>query len=192
MTLLYQFLVDKQHTKSYTTPINSIEGVGMGRPKEAIDEELAYYAQLELENIKDSNLVVKLQAIISCARHPVSLVASVLGKDRVTLWRWIRLFRENGVEGLTEKPKGHNPPKLSESQRQEVYAWLDRGSNSRGEAVHWTLKSLSIAIEEEFGVRITKTPLWIMIRSMGFRQKVPRQRHVQADKEKQEAFKKNC
>ena len=44
----------------------------MGRSKGAIDEETALRAQHELEIIKDSSLVIKLQAIISCAIHPVN------------------------------------------------------------------------------------------------------------------------
>jgi transposase len=54
------------------------------------------------------------------------------------------------------------------------------------------LKKLSVTIEEEYGIKLTKTPLWITIQSMGFRQKVPRQTHARADREKQNAFKKNC
>jgi transposase len=165
--------------------------VHMGRSKGAIDEETALRAQHELEIIKDSSLVIKLQAIISCAIHPVNLVASVLGKDRVTLWRWIRIFKEQGVSGFTDKPKGHNPAKLNADQKLIVYQWIDRGKNAQGEVTHWTLKKLSMEIEEELGVKMTKTPLWLMVRAMGFRQKVPRRTHVLADKEKQVAFKKN-
>lgn len=164
----------------------------MGRSKGIIDERTVLRAQQELESIKDSSLVIKLQAIISCGIHPVNLVASVLGKDRVTLWRWIRIFKEHGVSGLTDKPKGHNPAKLNADQKHIVYQWIDRGKNARGEITHWTLKRLGMEIEEEFGVKMTKTPLWLMVRTMGFRQKVPRRTHVLADKEKQDAFKKNC
>jgi transposase len=118
-------------------------------------------------------------------------VASVLGKDRVTLWRWIRIFKEQGISGFTDKPKGHNPAKLNADQKHIVYQWIDRGKNAQGEVTHWTLKKLSMEIEEELGVKMTKTPLWLMVRTMGFRQKVPRRTHVLADKEKQVAFKKN-
>ena len=163
----------------------------MGRSKGAIDDGTVLMAQRELELIKDSGLVIKLQAIISCGAHPVNLVASVLGKDRVTLWRWIRVFKEHGVSGLSDKPKGHNPAKLNVDQKQRVYQWIDAGKNARGETTHWTLKKLGMEIEEEFGVKMSKTPLWLMVRAMGFRQKVPRRTHVLADKEKQEAFKKN-
>lgn len=46
------------------------------------------------------------------------------------------------------------------------------------------------AQEALIGIKITKTPLWITIHSMGFRQEAPSGNHAGADKEKQNAFKK--
>lgn len=163
----------------------------MGRPKEVIGHELGEEALIALESIRESNIVIKLQAIVSCARHPVSRVADILGKDRITLWRWITSFRNYGVEGLKEKKRGHNPSKLNDEQKTIVYSWVDKGIDAQGKAVHWTLKKLLSEIEKEFGIQLTKTPLWIMLRSMGFRMKVPRRTHIGADKIKQEEFKKN-
>lgn len=160
--------------------------------RRAINDETAELARLALANIKDSQLTIKLQAIISCSNHQVETVSSVIGKDRVTVWRWIRAFKETGVDGLIDKPKGHNPSKLSKEQREQIAMWLKTGRDPKGEPTHWTLKKLSMAIEVEYGIKITKTPLWITIQGMGFRQKVPRQTHASADKERQSAFKKNC
>jgi putative transposase len=172
---------------------NNILGGGfMTLTRRAISERTAEQARIALIGIKESQLAIRLQTIISCAKHPVDTVSSVIGKDRVTVWRWIRAFKENGVDGLMDKPKGHNPSKLNEEQREQIAIWLNTGKNSQGEPTHWTLKKLSVNIEEEYGIKITTTPLWITIQSMGFRQKVPRQTHASADREKQNAFKKNC
>jgi transposase len=163
----------------------------MGRPKEVIGHELEREALIALESIKESSIVIKLQAIVSCARHPVTMVADILGKDRITLWRWITSFRKSGVEGLRDKKRGHNPSKLNDEQKAIVYFWVDKGLDAQGETIHWTLKKLLSEIEKEFGIQLTKTPLWIMLRSMGFRMKVPRRTHIGADKARQEEFKKN-
>ncbi|MEN6376062.1 MAG: helix-turn-helix domain-containing protein [Smithella sp.] len=150
--------------------------------RRAVSEETAIKAQEALNGIKEALLAIKLQAIISCAKHPVDIVSSVIGKNRVTVWRWIRAFKESGVNGLVDKPKGHNPSKLNKEQREQIATWLKSGSNSKGLPTHWTLKKLSMAIEEEYGIKITKTPLWITIQSMGFRKKMPRQPHAGEDK----------
>lgn len=153
---------------------NTLGGGGMTLTRKAISEVTAEQARIALIGIKESQLAIKLQTIISCANHQVETVSSVIGKDRVTVWRWIRAFRESGVDGLIDKPRGHNPSKLNEEQRKQIAIWLNTGKNSQGEPIHWTLKKLTMAIEEEYGIKITKTPLWITIQSMGFRQKVPR------------------
>ena len=82
--------------------------------RRAVSEETAKQAQEALIGIKESLLAIKLQTIISCAKHPVETVSSIIGKNRVTVWRWIRAFKESGVDGLVDKPKGHNPSKLNE------------------------------------------------------------------------------
>jgi hypothetical protein len=48
------------------------------------------------------------------------------------------------------------------------------------------------AQEALIGIKITKTPLWITIQSMSFRQKALSGNHAGADKGKQNVFKKNC
>lgn len=163
----------------------------MALKRRAVSDETAKQAQEALLGIKESLLAIKLQTIISCSKHPVETVSSVIGKNRVTVWRWIRAFKDSGVNGLVDKPKGHNPSKLNKEQREQIAIWLNTGKNSKGTPTDWTLKKLSMAIEEEYGIKITKTPLWITIQSMGFRKKVPRQPHAGVDKEKQNMLKTN-
>ena len=162
----------------------------MGRTKTIIDETLAAKAKEELAKNKDLKVGIRLQAIISSAEQPIGTVADVMGVGRDTVWRWTKRFRENGVEGLADRPKGHNPPKLNEDERAQIAEWLKNGRNKEGEEVHWTLASLRDEVHVRFGKRVGKTPLWLLVRKMGFRQKVPRPTHVKADPEAQKSFKK--
>lgn len=174
----------------YITTVHKHSGDNhMATKKRAVSDETAKQAQNALTGIKEALLAIKLQTIISCSKHPVETVSSVIGKNRVTVWRWIRAFKESGIDGLVDKPKGHNPSKLNKEQREQIASWLKTGENSKGIPTHWTLKKLSIAIEEEYGIKITKTPLWITIQSMGFRKKAPRQPHVGANREKHSVLK---
>ena len=162
----------------------------MGRPKKVIDASLASKAKEILANVKEHKIAIRLQAIVSSANQPISTVASVIGVSRQTIWRWIRQFRENGIEGLKDLPKGHNPAKLNPEQQKQIYNWLSESENSKGESIHWTLESLKLEILNVFGISVGRTPLWLLIKKQGFRQKVPRPSHIKADKEAQEAFKK--
>jgi transposase len=49
-----------------------------------------------------------------------------------------------------------------------------------------------MSVDTEFGVTMKQTPLWRLVRQLGFRQKVPRPYHAKANKSEQESFKKNC
>ena len=164
----------------------------MGRPKEVIDAQLVERAREELGRMRESKLCLRLQAIISCERSPVNVVAVVFGVSRRSVWQWARRFKEQGVEGLRERPRGHRPPKLSSDQLAAVERWLAEGRSDRGEPVHWTLARLQAEISELFGVNMGITAVWKRVRALGFRQKVPRPRHRRASVEQQEAYKKNC
>jgi transposase len=163
----------------------------MARPKVVIDASLAEKAEAALKELPSCKVCIRLKAIISCDRHPINLVSSVFGTDRTTLWRWIKRFSSKGITGLADEPKGHKPPKLGPEQRQQVAGWLEESRNSTGEPIFWTLDKLALAIETEFGITLSKTATWEMVRQLGFRQKVPRPRHAKADKQAQESFKKN-
>lgn len=163
----------------------------MARPKELVDTALAQRAKEAMEQVKDHKLSVRLQAIVSCADQRVNTVASVMGVSRHTVWRWAKRFREQGVEGLYDKPRGHNPAKLNDEKRRQVAQWLKTGKNHQGVKVHWTLALLADEVERVFGIKVSVASLWTTVRSMGFRQKVPRPAHEKADPQAQESFKKN-
>jgi len=162
----------------------------MARPKEIVDKELSESARAELREIKDHALCFRLQAIISSGSYPINSVASVMGISRMTLWRWIKKFRNYGVSGLRNKPKGHRLSKLGEDERVIISSWLLEGRDSEGKPVNWTLSRLILEIKSEFGITMGKTPLWRTLRKMGFVQKVPRPVHVKADPIAQDEFKK--
>ncbi len=163
----------------------------MGRSKNVVDLHLAELAKEELGRMSDAKVCLRLQAIASCERYPVNVVAVVLGVSRRSVWQWARRFKEQGLDGLQDRARGHRPLKLSGQQLAAVERWLAEGRDDHGEPVHWTLARLQAEIFEQFGVRMGITALWNRVRALGFRQKVPRPHHRKADAEQQEAYKKN-
>jgi len=167
-------------------------GVTMARPKKVVNVALAQEAEQAMKVIPDHQICLRLQAIISSASYPINLVSKIFGTSRQTVWRWIKRFSSEGLSGLKDEAKGHRPAKLTEEQRQQVAKWLAEGKDSQGNPVHWTLAKLAMSVDTEFGVTMKQTPLWRLVRQLGFRQKVPRPYHAKADKSEQESFKKNC
>jgi transposase len=162
----------------------------MARPKGIVDQELIDAAKAELKKSAGHPISLRLLAIVRSGDYSQTEIAAFCGVSRGTVWRWITRFRNGGVEGLFDRPKGHNPSKLQEKHRCQIARWLEKSKDSRGKPIHWTLAKLRQEIAGQFGIEITVMPLWSHLQKMGFRQKVPRPLHTGADPLRQEAFKK--
>jgi transposase len=165
--------------------------MNMPRPKLNIDPETVRKAEKELSRIKESKLTIQLKGIIAASIHPVHQIAEIFQVSPRSIFRWVTKFKEEGIAGLRDQPKGHMRSKLNDEQKMRIEEWLISGRNAQGERIHWTLGKLKREIEKEFDVGIGTTPLWKHIRGMGLVLKKPRPIHAKANKEDQEEFKKN-
>ncbi|MBZ0243085.1 MAG: winged helix-turn-helix domain-containing protein [Bacteroidales bacterium] len=163
----------------------------MGRTKTLIDTSYSDVISMDIKNISDYEVIIKLKAIQASITHKESTVAEIFGIARSTLSRWISNYKKYGIEGCCSKSRGHNPSKLSLAQKETIRNWLTSGKDSQGRQVHWTLRRLIQEIALVFGKEITKTPLWITLHSMQLSLKKPRPQHYKADIAQQEDFKKN-
>lgn len=162
----------------------------MGRPKKSFNEEFRKSLKKDLSSIKSSEVVIKLKAILACFDHKEHTVADIFGIAYSTLHTWIKAYKENGVEGLKNKPRGHNPSKLSKEEEEQIKQWIIQAKNHEGEPVHWTLLKLKAEISKVFGKSVGKSPLWKRLKKMNLTPRRPRPEHKQGDKSKQEYFKK--
>lgn len=162
----------------------------MGRPKIGLDPSMILMAEEELKKIKDSKLSVQLKGIIASADHPIEDVASILKVSTRSILRWIKWFKEGGIESLKDQPKGHMKSKLEDAHKKEIELWIVSGKNSEGKSIYWTIDKLKDEIEKRFGITIGRTPLWKHLKKMDLVLRRPRPVHAKSDKESQEAFKK--
>ena len=164
----------------------------MARPKSILTEDLIQRADRDLKKIKGGIIAVKLQAIISSYKYPVATVACIIGVSTATIYNWIVRYRKYGIEGLKNKPRGHYPSKLSQQQKEIIFKWLKDAVSPDGKPIVWTIGKLQKSVEEVFGVSLSHTPVWKMIRRMGFSLKRPRPRHRKSNPQMEEEFKKNA
>jgi len=162
----------------------------MPRPKYLVDENTVARAEEALSSIRDAKMVIQLKAILACRDHPVAEVADILRVSKRSIFRWINRFREGGKEALRDRPKGHRRSKLSEAQWKEVEKWVLDGKTAQGEPILWTIQKVRTAIKKEFGVSMSKTPVWRQLKRMNLAPRRPRPRHAKADPAAQAAFKK--
>lgn len=163
----------------------------MGRHKSLLTEEILCRIESDLKQIPNSHVILKLLALKAATSYKQSDVAQIYNISRSTLQRWAYLYKNYGIEALKPKPKGHNPSKLTNSEKAIIRKWIIDSIDSSDNQVHWTLKRLKHEVYKVFEKSVSKTPLWLTLRSMGLSLRKPRPRHYKSDLKKQEDFKKN-
>ena len=139
----------------------------MGRPKKNENKELSIMAESELNQIGDSQLCIRLMAIIQAGERSVEDVAKDFKVSPRTIFRWMNNFKSSGITGLKGGAKGHRHSKLSDEHKAEIRNWVQLGINSSGESISWTLEKLRAEIKSEFNVEISIMPLWLHLQKMG-------------------------
>ncbi len=141
----------------------------MTKSKKIIDQELVKRGEEELKGLKDHIIYVRLIAIIQAGSRSVEDVAKDFKVSSRSIFRWINRFKKEGVEGLRDKPKGHNPSKLTDKHKHLINQWYGSKKNACGEPIKWTLKRLRAEIQREFGISISIMPLWRHLKKMGLK-----------------------
>ena len=165
----------------------------MGRKKvtTALDEVLLAQVEADLRSIPKSALTIKLKAIEAVGKnHTLKEVSDFFGCTPNTLYRWVRDYKEKGLAGLIDRPKGHQAKRLSPEHERIIWDWIAQQETPDSQPVHWTVNLLREVILERLGVQISYTRLWTWMHLQNFRQKTPRPKHIQSDPQKKEEFKK--
>jgi transposase len=152
----------------------------MPRPKEKSLQEVFLKADQALSRIDDSRLVMKLLAIRGYSTQQAKEIATLFNVEARTIYKWIELFRKQGIKGLQDKPKGHRKAILDANHREQIAKWLDSGKTPDGKTVNWTLNTLCHYINTEFGIVIKKSALSNTLRKMGCDLRKPRPNHAQS------------
>lgn len=120
-----------------------------------------------------------------------SAVIKSYGYCRTTIYKWLRMLREKGKEGL--KARKHPGPscKLTEKQQQKVKQWIN-GKDPRQYGFDfglWTRKIVSSLIEEKFGISLKLTAVGRLLAGLGITPQKPLRRAYERDPEAIEKWK---
>lgn len=111
--------------------------------------------------------------------------AAAVGVTPETLRAWVRRAVAEGLDALAaRKPGSGGRPKLTAAQQAQVLAWAAAAPRA-------TLPTLRARIRETWGISLSATQVWALVRGGGFRRVTPRKRHHQADPAAQAAAQKN-
>ena len=118
-------------------------------------------------------------------------VAKLLGDSPRTVAYWANRFEAEGLSGLADAYRPGRPRRLDDQQLHEIQKALRSSPTEYGLTANlWDGKLLSHFIRKHFDVELGIRQCQRMFRQFGFRLRKPRPLIVEADPEKQEAFKK--
>lgn len=101
-------------------------------------------------------------------------VAELVGAPRQTVYRWLSVLNEGGIEALRVMSKGGRPSQMSEEQFAQLRELLLQGPLANGYATDlWTLKRIRLLIEKHFEVTFSDVHVWRLLGAMGFSSQKP-------------------
>lgn len=174
-------------------PFNEWGGeVGMGAALPIADHydasELRALARREKNGRVASRMVAVANALDGMTRL---LAARSAGMDRQTLRDWVIRYNENGIAGLRDHPKGHNPEKLSDSEQAVLLAKVFQTPDpTRDGTCAWTLADLCEFAEVRFGKRLSTSGMWGVLQRLGLSHQKARSVHPKTDPKAQADFQK--
>lgn len=115
---------------------------------------------------------------------PPAEVAKLVGAPRQTVYRWLAVLREQGIDGLREMSKGGRPSLMTAEQVAELRELLLAGPIASGYVTDlWTLKRVRPLIEKRFGIRYSDVNVWRILGAMGFSSQKPEKRAIERNED---------
>jgi transposase len=115
----------------------------------------------------------RLQAILlgQQGRWTLQEIAQALGRGRTTIARWVRVYRERGLEGLGHRGHGGRRAKLTAADQEALREGLKEGQ--------WkTARQIQRWLQGERGIRLTVWGVYYWLDGLAGRWKVPRKSHI--------------
>jgi transposase len=109
-----------------------------------------------------------------------------------TIYNWHKLWREQGIEGLANRPKTGRPSKATEAYCQKLEEMLDKEPSEYGyRFAIWTTDRLRAHLEKKTGILLSESRFRALLKKKGYRYRRPKHdlSHLQDAKAKQKAEK---
>lgn len=136
------------------------------------------------KTIRDKRLADRIKAVLSLnAGHDYSQVASILLLDEITLRRYVKSFKEKGLDGLLEFHYTGGQTKLTEAQELELKTHLAEGSH-----IYLTAKEVADYVKRRYRIKYSVIGMTKLLHRLGFVYKKPKLVPAKADREVQQQF----
>jgi len=121
--------------------------------------------------------------------YPAHHVATLLGVSKQAVWLWVGQYNQRGPEGLERGGRGGRRwPFLSWEQEEAFLAGLEERAQ-KGQIL--TAAQMHQQLCQATGKKVSLAYVYRLLHRHRWRKPGPRPRHVKADRQRQEEFKKN-
>lgn len=163
----------------------------MGRITKAYPHVSEEELQTRLKSTKDRRTAQKLLVILNALvdPRPAQEIARHTGVSVHSVHNWIPAYNRSGLEGILGPGTGgrRNAHMTRDEEGRFLKPFFERAAT--GEIA--TTAEIREALEEYLGTPLHHSVVYRFLDRNGWRKLKPRPSHVQANKEEQEAFKKN-
>ena len=155
------------------------------KPWISIEEMAEWVREAPTRDDYRKRLVIWLTTIYS---YHANQIADMLQVSKQAVWLWIGQYNKTGPEGLNRSGRGGRRwAFLSLAQEEELLMSLEKEA-ADGELL--TAKQILPKIEAVVGESVSMAYVYRLLHRHRWRKIGPRPRHVKADREAQETFKK--
>jgi transposase len=152
-------------------------------------------AEIERALRQDNRAEVRQRATVLRLLHLGHKPEGVAEQQMVsvpTIYNWHKLWREQGIEGLANKPKTGRPAQATEAYCQKLEETLDKEPAEYGyRFAIWTSDRLRAHLEKETGIWLSEGRFRALLNKRGYRYRRPKHdwSHLQDQQAKKKAEK---
>jgi len=134
---------------------------------------------------------VRAGRMLKAGKKPAE-VAKAVGVARQTVYTWVGILEEGGIDALREINVGGRPAQLSPEQFERLRQLLVEGAPAQGFGTPlWTIKRVRHLIEREFAQRYSAVHVWRILGGLGFSSQRPERRAIERDEDVVRRFKRH-
>jgi transposase len=133
---------------------------------------------------------VSAARLLQAGKKPAE-VAQMVGAPRQTVYRWLGVLQNEGIDALRDVSKGGRPARMDAQQLAQLQVALLEGPTAQGFGTPlWTIKRVRLLIERKFGIRYSAAHVWRLFGQLGFSNQKPERRARERDEASIEQWKK--
>jgi transposase len=108
-------------------------------------------------------------------------IAARLGCRAGVVWKWVRRYNKDGLDGLATLPRSGRPRKLPAEREDELRARLNAPPRPEYGVCALRGEDIQRILAEELGARYSLSGTYVVLGRMGYRPLMPRPRHPKTE-----------